>query len=52
MDKIIGFFKDALVSLLALFGIAVDEEFASNLESMFGGLKDYKPETEKDSIKL
>ena len=52
MDIIIGYFVAAIKAVLGLFGIAADEEFISNLESMFGGLKDFAPVTPEGSIDM
>ena len=52
MEAIIKYFKAAIVAILALFGITVDEEFGSNLESMFGGLGEYEPENEAGTIDM
>lgn len=52
MEYIIKYFKAALAAILAIFGITLDEEFSSNLESMFGGLKDFEPESEAGTIDM
>ena len=52
MDIIIGYFVAAIKAILTLFGVEIDEEFASNLESMVGGLESFKPETEEGSVSL
>lgn len=52
MEIIIKYFVDAIKAILTLFGVELDETFTSNLESMVGGLKDFKPETESGSVSL
>lgn len=54
MEIIVKYFVEAIKALLALFGVTADEEFMSNLESMFDNMKDAAdaPETEAGSVKL
>ena len=44
MAVIIEYFKAALVAILTVFGVELDEEVASNIETMLGNLFGYEPE--------
>ena len=52
MEKIIEYVISAIKALLSILGVEVDAEFEDNLKSMVGGLKDYEPETEADSLDI
>ncbi len=48
MEKIIEYFVAAIKALLVIFGVEVDAEVESNLESMFGGMLGYEPEVDAE----
>ena len=52
MEIIITYFVNAIKAILKYFGFEMDAETESNLDSMFGGLKDFAPETEKGSLDM
>lgn len=44
MEAIFNYVSAAINALLAIFGKTVDEDFFSNLKSMFDGLVGFEPE--------
>jgi hypothetical protein len=44
LEHLIEYFAAIFRTILALFGVEINEETADNLESMFNGLLDYQPE--------
>lgn len=52
MEAIIKYFVDAIKAILAYFGIVLDEETESNIDSMIGGIKDFEPSTPAGSLDI